>query len=587
MRLRSTKVLLFQGGIQVASSVAKTQDLPQEMASTFHPRECELSKQEGQSYGFFLRIEKDTDGHLVRVVEKGSPAEKAGLKDGDRVLRINGVFVDKEEHMQVVDLVRKSGNSVTLLVLDGDSYEKAMKKRVDLKELGQSRKEPSLNDKKLPPVVKEGAETWTQPRLCYLVKEGSSYGFSLKTVQGKKGVYMTDITPQGVAMKAGVLAGDHLIEVNGENVEDASHEEVVAKVKSSGGRVMFLLVDEETDKLHTEQKTRFRRETASLKLLPHQPRLVEMKKGSNGYGFYLRAGPEQKGQVVKDIDSGSPAEEAGLKNNDLVVAVNGESVESLDHDSVVEMIRKGGDQTSLLVVDKETDHMYRLLQELPNGSVKEAPAPAPAPVEVSSPDTTEEVGDHKPKLCRLVKGENGYGFHLNTIQGRPGSFVKETRTSSTMSNKGGKSGHPCLPPDLSGKAFSFSPTTLTEGLSYRVLIMLSVQKGSPAELAGLEDEDIIIEVNGGKVLEEPYEKVVDRIQNSGKNVTLLVCGKKAYDYFQTKKIPIVSSMADPLDAPPDSKEGTLAEPEHDSHVAKERAHSTASHSSSNSEDTEM
>lgn len=72
------------------------------------------------------------------------------------------------------------------------------------------------------------------------------------------------------------------------------------------------------------------------------------------------------------------------------------------------------------------------------------------------------------------------------------------------------------------------------------------------------------------MLEEPYEKVVDRIQNSGKNVTLLVCGKKAYDYFQAKKIPIVSSMADPLDAPPDSKEGTLAEPEHDSHVAKER-----------------
>uniref|UniRef100_A0A8C5JXE3 PDZ domain-containing protein n=2 Tax=Jaculus jaculus TaxID=51337 RepID=A0A8C5JXE3_JACJA len=49
------------------------------MASAFIPRECKLSKQEGQSYGFFLRIEKDTDGHLVRVVEKGSPAEKAGL----------------------------------------------------------------------------------------------------------------------------------------------------------------------------------------------------------------------------------------------------------------------------------------------------------------------------------------------------------------------------------------------------------------------------------------------------------------------------------------------------------------------------
>lgn len=45
---------------------------------------------------------------------------------------------------------------------------------------------------------------------------------------------MTDIIPQGVAMKAGVLAGDHLIEVNGENVEDASHEEVVEKVCPQG-----------------------------------------------------------------------------------------------------------------------------------------------------------------------------------------------------------------------------------------------------------------------------------------------------------------------------------------------------------------
>lgn len=97
-----------------------------------------------------------------------------------------------------------------------------------------------------------------------------------------------------------------------------------------------------------------------------------------------------------------------------------------------------------------------------------------------------------------------------------------------------------------------------------------VQKGGPADLAGLEDEDIIIEVNGVNVLDEPYEKVVDRIQSSGKNVTLLVCGKKAYDYFQAKKIPIVSSLADPLDTPPDSKEGTVVESGHDSHMAKER-----------------
>ncbi|XP_077012019.1 Na(+)/H(+) exchange regulatory cofactor NHE-RF3 isoform X2 [Tamandua tetradactyla] len=518
------------------------------MASTFKARECQLSKQEGQSYGFFLRVEKDTAGHLVRAVEQGSPAERAGLQDGDRVLRINGVFVDQEEHMQVVDLVRKSGHSVTLLVLDGISYEKAIKKHVDLKELGQSQKATGSGHQELPPVMNGGPQTWPQPRLCYLEKAGGSYGFSLKTVHGKRGVYMTDVLPQGVAERAGVLADDRLIEVNGENVENASHEDVVAKVKKSGNHVMFLLLDKETDTYHSEQKIKFKRETASLKLLPHRPRVVEMKKGSNGYGFYLRAGPELKGHIVKDIDPGSPAEEAGLKISDLVAAVNGKSVEALDHDRVVEMIREGGEQTSLLVVDQETDDMYRLAhfspflyyqsQELPNGSVKEAPAPTPASLEVSSPETTEEGGDHKPKLCRLVRGENGYGFRLNAIRNLPGSFVKE------------------------------------------------VQKGSPADLAGLEDGDFLIEVNGQSVLDAPYEEVVERIQGSGKNVILLVCGKKAYDYFQAKKIPIVSSMADPLDDPLESK-AAPAESEHDSCTVKDRAHSTASSSSSNSDDTKM
>lgn len=514
------------------------------MASTFNPRECKLSKKEGQNYGFFLRIEKDTDGHLVRVIEEGSPAEKAGLLDGDRVLGINGVFVDKEEHAQVVELVRKSGNSVTLLVLDGDSYEKAVKDKVDLKELAQSQREPAPNDKKPGPGVNGAVEAGAQPRLCYLVKEGNSFGFSLKTIKGKKGVFLTDVIPQGVAMKAGVLPDDLLIEVNGENVENASHEEVVEKVTKSGSRIMFLLVDKETARCHSEQKTQFQRETASLKLLPHQPRVVVITKGSNGYGFYLRAGPEQKGQIIKDIEPGSPAEAAGLKNNDLVVAVNGESVEALDHDGVVEMIRKGGDQTTLLVLDKEAERIYSLArfspllycqsQDLPNGSVKEAPAPTPAALEATGSDATEGAEQHKPKLCRLIKEDGSFGFHLNAVRGQPGSFVKE------------------------------------------------VQPGGPADKAGLENEDVIVEVNGENVQDEPYDTVVGRIKSSGERVTLLVCGKVAYSYFQARKIPIVSAMADPLVAGPDDKGETSAD-----HPARERTLSTASHASSNSEDTEM
>jgi len=72
-----------------------------EMTSVLQPRECKVTKKPQKRYGFYLRIEKDTAGHLIRNVEKNSPAAKAGLKDGDRLLRVNGVFVDKEEHAQV------------------------------------------------------------------------------------------------------------------------------------------------------------------------------------------------------------------------------------------------------------------------------------------------------------------------------------------------------------------------------------------------------------------------------------------------------------------------------------------------------
>ena len=44
------------------------------------------------------------------------------------------------------------------------------------------------------------------------------------------------------------------------------------------------------------------------------------------------------------------------------------------------------------------------------------------------------------------------------------SFVCQialARTSSTMLNNSGQNGHPCLVPEFSGKAFSFSPLSIT------------------------------------------------------------------------------------------------------------------------------
>lgn len=84
---------------------------------------------------------------------------------------------------------------MTLLVLDGTSYEKAVKAQLDLRGLGRE-PEPSVNGKAASPVANGGAQAPARPRLCYLVKEGGSYGFSLKTFQGEPGA-RTASFPEG------------------------------------------------------------------------------------------------------------------------------------------------------------------------------------------------------------------------------------------------------------------------------------------------------------------------------------------------------------------------------------------------------
>lgn len=67
-------------------------------------------------------------------------------------------------------------------------------------------------------------------------------------------------------------------------------------------------------------------------------------------------------------------------------------------------------------------------------------------------------------------------------------------------------------------------------------------KGGAADRAGLEDEDIVVEVDGVNVEARPYEDVVGMIRASGSSLVLLVLEQQAYDYFKAQKIPITTLL---------------------------------------------
>uniref|UniRef100_A0A8C0H6M8 non-specific serine/threonine protein kinase n=1 Tax=Chelonoidis abingdonii TaxID=106734 RepID=A0A8C0H6M8_CHEAB len=76
----------------------------------------------GKKYGFTLRAIRvymgDTDvyavHHMVWHVEEGGPANEAGLREGDLITHVNGESVHGLVHTEVVELILKSGNKVSI-----------------------------------------------------------------------------------------------------------------------------------------------------------------------------------------------------------------------------------------------------------------------------------------------------------------------------------------------------------------------------------------------------------------------------------------------------------------------------------------
>lgn len=79
-------------------------------------------------------------------------------------------------------------------------------------------------------------------------------------------------------------------------------------------------------------------------------------------------------------------------------------------------------------------------------------------------------------------------------------------------------------------------------------------KGGAADRAGLEDDDIVVEVNGVNVEQSTHDEAVNLIRSSGDTLVLLVAGKAAYDHLKAKGIAITPKLLDTENTPVEHRE---------------------------------
>lgn len=85
----------------------------------YEARLCHVVKRaDFDGYGFNLHAEKGRPGQYIGKVDDGSPAESAGLRQGDRIIEVNGTNITSETHKKVVELIKAVPNETRLLVID-------------------------------------------------------------------------------------------------------------------------------------------------------------------------------------------------------------------------------------------------------------------------------------------------------------------------------------------------------------------------------------------------------------------------------------------------------------------------------------
>ena len=165
----------------------------------------------------------DTLGLRIEAVEKGSPAEKAGLKEGDRLQSVNGLNLraapsdaGQEDYAGVLNRrlqrevqATKPGESIELRVLSGGSVRTV-----------------KVTPMKASEFMKTGAEAggmlWRSaaPDRATLGLTITSTG----TVRDTLGIFVQAVTKDGPAEKAGIIEGDRIAAVNGVSLKVAKED---------------------------------------------------------------------------------------------------------------------------------------------------------------------------------------------------------------------------------------------------------------------------------------------------------------------------------------------------------------------------
>jgi serine protease Do len=180
----------------------------------------------------------DTKGALVSQVNKGSPAEQAGLKAGDVIVRLNGREIRDTQQLRNLVAATAPGRSVKIdVVRDG-------KERTFNVTIGKLTAETAAASKP------SGKAADQLTRLGLSVQTLTPELAKRLGLQGEKGVLISGVEPGSPASMANLQTGDLIVEANHQpvtNIGELEHalgkspDQVLLLVKRNGESLFVVI----------------------------------------------------------------------------------------------------------------------------------------------------------------------------------------------------------------------------------------------------------------------------------------------------------------------------------------------------------
>lgn len=185
-----------------------------------------------------------------------------------------------------------------------------------------------------------------------LIRKPVGFGFRLLGgVESKTPLSVGQIVIGGAAEEDGRLhEGDEIVEIDGHNVEGASHSEAVVLLEAAAQNKHVKLVVRRPSRVEAARRGSLNSTgaSASYDVLLH-------RNDNDGFGFVLMSSHNRNGSTVGQIQPGSPAARCGrLAVGDRVVAVNGMDILNMAHPDIIALIKDSGLSVRLTIAPSDS-----------------------------------------------------------------------------------------------------------------------------------------------------------------------------------------------------------------------------------------